>query len=125
MRPNVLDSGFLIALERRTPKAIAIAEELQKARVVAHVPAGVYAQVWRGSPKQQVIARLVKTNTVRVHDMTAGVASRVGVLIGNSGTSDVVDGHVALLATDLNARVLTSDPGDLAKIDSSLTLVTV
>ncbi|MBB4933915.1 hypothetical protein F4561_004735 [Lipingzhangella halophila] len=30
-----------------------------------------------------------------------------------------------LLATELNALVLTSDPGDLARIDPSLTLVSV
>jgi len=37
---------------------------------------------------------------------------RVGVLLGQAGTKDVIDAAVVLLAVD-NDRILTSDPDDL------------
>ncbi|GAA3760101.1 putative DNA-binding protein (UPF0278 family) [Spinactinospora alkalitolerans] len=57
--------------------------------------------------------------------MTEGLALQLGCTLADSGASDVVDMHVALLARKLGAAIFTSDPGDLAKIDSALTLVTV
>jgi len=53
------------------------------------------------------------------------LAYRLGLLLAKSGTSDVVDAHVALLARRLQAIVLTSDPDDLRALDDTLTLVTV
>ncbi|MCW2863631.1 MAG: hypothetical protein JWP48_5339 [Actinoallomurus sp.] len=43
------------------------------------------------------------------------VDRRIGELLRDSGTSDVVDGHVALLAGP-GDRVVTSDPGDLGRL---------
>jgi hypothetical protein len=40
---------------------------------------------------------------------------RIGVLAAAVGSKDVVDGHVAMMALDLDAIVLTSDPDDLAR----------
>lgn len=53
------------------------------------------------------------------------VAYRLGLLLAEFGTSDVVDAHVALLARRLHATVLTSDPDDLTALDPTLTLVTL
>ncbi|HIY39892.1 MAG TPA: hypothetical protein H9836_02040, partial [Candidatus Nocardiopsis merdipullorum] len=60
MKEIVLDSGFLIALERRNPRAYEVQELLYRAGAVAHVPTGVVAQVWRDDPRQQILARLLK-----------------------------------------------------------------
>jgi predicted nucleic acid-binding protein len=109
----VLDAGALIALERRDRRALALLHELCQARLVAHVPTTVVAQVWRGSPRQHAIVRLLKAEALRVHAFTEALAYRVGVLLAASRTSDVVDAHVALLGRALNARVVTSDPDDL------------
>jgi len=49
----------------------------------------------------------------------------LGLLLAKSGTSDVVDAHVALLARRLQATVLTSDPDDLTVLDPTLAFVTV
>jgi hypothetical protein len=49
----------------------------------------------------------------------------LGLLLAKSGTSDVVDAHVALLARRLHATVVTSDPDDLTALDPILTVVTV
>lgn len=121
----VLDTGALIAVERRDPQLLALLAELVSARVSAHVPAGVVAQVWRGSPRQHAIVKLLSTEAVRIHALTEAMAYRIGLLLASSGTSDVVDAHVALLGRSLAARVLTSDPDDLARLDPKLDVVRV
>jgi hypothetical protein len=121
----VLDAGALIALERRDRRMVTIADELAMNRLTAHLPAGVLAQVWRGSPRQQPLARLVRHGAVRVEPLSEEVALRVGRLLAAAGTSDVVDGHVALLARGLRATVITSDPEDLHKLDPELELITI
>jgi len=121
----VLDSGALIALERRDGRVLALLQELVRARVSAHVPAGVVAQVWRGSARQQPVIRLLKAEAARVHALSETVAYRIGLLLASSRTADVVDAHVALLGRALDASVLTSDPDDLRRIDARLAVVPV
>ncbi|MHB8620809.1 MAG: PIN domain-containing protein [Chloroflexota bacterium] len=125
MRAVVLDAGALIALERRDIRALALAAELVANRLVAHVPAGVVAQVWRGSPRQHALIRLLRTEVLRVESLSAEVALRIGLLLASTGTSDVIDAHVALLARAFKAVVVTSDPDDLRRLDATLELVTV
>lgn len=125
MRPVVFDAGALIALERRDQRVLAVADELRRARTVGHVPAGVVAQIWRGSARQHPISRLLQASLLRIDALTDIVAFRVGLLLTSTGNSDVVDGHVALLARQLNATVLTSDPDDIARLDPTLRIVTV
>jgi predicted nucleic acid-binding protein len=120
MTSAVLDAGALIALERRDVRMLALADELLAHRSVGYIPAGVIAQVWRGSPRQHPIVRLLAAQAMRVDAMTEETALRVGMLLAASSTSDVVDGHVALLARRLNAPVITSDPEDIAVLDGSL-----
>jgi hypothetical protein len=121
----VLDAGAFIALERRDASTLALVAELVADRRVAQVPAGVVSQVWRGSPRQQPIIRLLRTGAVRTESMTEEIALRIGLLLAATGTRDVVDAHVVLLARKLNALVVTSDPDDLRRLDADLDLVTV
>jgi predicted nucleic acid-binding protein len=121
----VLDAGAMIALERRDTRMLALADELYQARRIGYVPAGVVAQTWRGTARQHAMVRLLRAGTVRVDPLSEDVAYRLGLLLAKSGTSDVVDAHVALLAHRLQATVLTSDPDDLTALDPTLTLVTI
>lgn len=121
----VLDAGAMIALERRDTRMLALADELHRARRIGYVPAGVVAQTWRGAARQHAMVRLLRARAVQVDPLSEDVAYRLGLLLAKSGTSDVIDGHVALLARRLRATVLTADPDDLAALDSTLTLVTV
>lgn len=123
MKQVVLDSGALIALERRDRRMLAITDALVARRRTAIVPAGVVAQCWRASARQHAVARLLKHGAVTIHPMSDEVAYAVGALLARSGTADVVDGHVALLATRMRATVVTSDPDDMRSIDSSLDLL--
>lgn len=49
----------------------------------------------------------------------------VRLLCGRSGHADVTDVHVALLAREQDAVIVTSDPHDLAQFDPAAELVVV
>lgn len=121
----VLDTGALIAVERRNPRMVALADEIVRNGLVAYVPSGVVAQCWRGSPRQHPLARLLRSRAIRIDPLDDQTAFQVGVLLGRSKTSDVVDGHVALLARQFRGPVFTSDPDDLRAVDPTLDVVTV
>jgi hypothetical protein len=121
----VLDAGAIIALERCDTRMLALADELYRVRRIGYVPAGVMAQTWRGSARQHAMVWLLRAGAVRVDPLSEDVAYRLGILLAKSGTSDVVDAHVALLARRLQPIVLTSDPDDLTALDDTRKLVTV
>ena len=120
MRSLVLDAGFFIALERGDRRMLAVAECIKKYRVPTYVPAGVVAQAWRGTPRQHDLGMLLKSQALKVEPLDDNTARFVGVLLGQTGTSDVTDAHVALIARRLNAVVYTSDLGDINAIDATL-----
>ena len=125
MTAVVLDAGALIALERGDRRMTALAAVIARDKIPAFVPAGVVAQVWRGSARQHDLGRLLATGVVRVEAMDESTAKAVGALLGVSRTSDVVDGHVALLGLRTRGKVYTSDEYDIARIDSTLDIVPV
>lgn len=125
MSSLVFDTGALIALERRDARIIALAGRVTAGTVTAYVPVGVVAQSWRGSARQQPIARLLRTRTLTIDPLTEDLAFQLGVLLARTGSADVVDAHVALLARRLRAVVVTSDPDDIAALDPGLDLVVV
>jgi len=123
MTVAVLDAGALIALERRDEFVRALAREIDRGAVAAFVPAGVVAQVWRDSPRQHGIGRLLASRGLRIDPMDETTARAVGAILGKSGTSDVIDGHVVLLTQRSRGRVFTSDPDDLRRIDPTVDVV--
>jgi hypothetical protein len=121
----VLDAGAFIALERRDARMLALAAELVAERQAGRMPAGVIAQVWRGSPRQHAILRLMRTGAIRAESLSEDVALRIGLLLAATGAKDVIDGHVALIARRLRASVVTSDPDDIARLDPNLDIIAV
>lgn len=119
-RPVVLDAGPLIAFDQGDGLARRLIQ-----RAVAHggaviVPAAVVAQVWRDPRRQARLARLIASETTKVDVLDADAARAVGAICGRSRTSDVVDASVVLTARLHRAVVVTSDAGDLLRIDPSL-----
>jgi hypothetical protein len=88
-----------------------------------HAPAGVVAQVWRDGSRQARLARLLGSGAIQVQALDREEAQGAGAVCGKSGTRDVVDASVVLLARRLRAPVVTSDPDDLRRIDPKLELV--
>jgi DNA-binding transcriptional MocR family regulator len=72
--------------------------------------APVVGQAWRGSARQAHLARLLAMIDVRSTHL--GDARAAGELLASSGTADVVDALLALLAVP-GDHLLTSDPADL------------
>jgi predicted nucleic acid-binding protein len=93
-------------------------------RGALHVPAGVVAQAWRDGARQLRIARLLRSVSVAITALDDDEARAVGALCRQTGAFDVIDASVALLARRHGARVVTSDPGDIQRIDPDLDLVT-
>lgn len=106
----LLDSGALIAIDRRDRKVGAMLRLLQRAGVPVHTSATVVAQVWRDGRRQVNLARVLPgVDVVPLDDVTA---KRVGELLAASRTSDIADAHVALLVQP-DDSVLTSDETDI------------
>lgn len=115
----VLDSGALTALDRNE-RAMWI--RLKAAQAIGEVPvthAGVVGQVWRGSPRQAQLARVLKGIDVRPVDERLGRAA--GVLLGAAATSDVIDAAVVLLAKD-GDDIITSDADDMVRLARAMDL---
>lgn len=121
-RAVVLDSGALIALERADPRMRALVRLAAQHSGRLIIPAPVIAQVWRDGSRQVALARLLRMDIVEVPSMDEACARGVGALCGSTGTDDVVDAMVALTARRTNAKVLTSDPADLRRLDPELEL---
>jgi predicted nucleic acid-binding protein len=111
----VLDAGALIALERGERRARAYVFLAAQGRARLITSSAVVAQVWRGGARQARLARLLTSDLVTEHPLDADMSRRIGVLAAAVGVADVVDGHVAVLALQRGALVMTSDADDLAR----------
>jgi hypothetical protein len=120
-----LDAGALIAFERNDRAVVAIVAEAWRRRVGLAAPAGVVGQVWRDGSRQARLARLLGSTLVDVVPLDDASARAAGQLCGVTGTHDVIDASVVLCARKRGHGVLTSDAGDLERLDSSLRYVRV
>jgi hypothetical protein len=109
----VLDTGALIAMDRRDREVGAMLRVLQRDAVPLTTSGAVVAQAWRDPSRQANLARLLTGVHVAALDEAAG--KRVGVLLRDNETTDVADAHVALLAHD-HDRVLTGDVDDITAL---------
>lgn len=109
----VLDSGALVAIDRRDRRVGAMLRVYQQAGVPLRTSNAVVAQVWRDGSRQANLARALKGVGTEPIDKVCD--KTIGSLLGTARTSDVVDGHVALLA-NTGDIVLTSDSDDLTHL---------
>jgi hypothetical protein len=109
----VLDAGALIAIERRHRLTGLMLRVAHQRGLQVRTSAGAVAQVWRNGARQAELARAlhgVDTVPLDVH-----AAKRIGPLLREAGSADVVDAHVAWLAGD-GDQILTSDPKDIRRL---------
>jgi hypothetical protein len=128
VRGFVFDAGAFIALERRSPLLLGILDQALRGTVEVVLPRTVIAQVWRGSPRQTNIGRLISAGRARggpviIDELTAERAKQIGITIGATSHPDIVDTHVA--AAERGHAVLTSDDADIAGVNPGLVLVHV
>jgi hypothetical protein len=115
----VLDAGALLAIDRRDRWVGAMLRVAQQERIPVRTSPAVVAQVWRQGARQAQLARVLAGVAVPPLDLDTG--KRLGALLGTTGSSDVVDAHVASLAR-AGDQVLTSDPDDLRNLLDALSV---
>lgn len=118
-RPLVLDAGALIAFERSDRRIVRLLELAGD----VHVPAGVVAQVWRNPARQVRLVRMLAADQVEIAALDGEEARAVGQLCAATGTADVVDASVVLLAHRVSGVPISSDAHDLRLIDPNLEIV--
>ncbi len=113
--PNIIyDAGALIAAEGGRREFLAMHRESLAAEIDPIVPDVVLAQVWRGSPGQALLSRvLAGCDVAATGERTARA---VGVACGRAKTCDIVDAVVVVTAVRLGAPVVTDDPTDLRQL---------
>ena len=115
MSDVVLDAGALIAIERGDALLRNYVRLADDGLASLHTSSAVIAQVWRGGPRQVRLARLLNGDLVKEFALDETASRRIGLLAATAGATDVVDGHVAVIAYELDAIVVTSDPQDIAR----------
>lgn len=114
MSALILDAGALVAADRDDRAMMARLRASQRHGLELRTNAMVVAQVWRDSHGRQVnLARLLQATDVRAVTQRDGRAA--GELQAAASTADPVDATVVLMAAR-GDRVLTSDPGDIARL---------
>jgi rRNA-processing protein FCF1 len=118
----VLDAGALIAFERGDERMRALVREALRTRTRLVIPAGVVGQVFRDGARQARLSALLAGATTEVVVLDLALAEAAGRLCGRTSTSDAIDASVVLVARQARAPVLTSDVGDLRRLDPTLRL---
>jgi predicted nucleic acid-binding protein len=120
-----LDAGALIALDRNDRRVVAILARCAELGERITVPATALAQAMRHPARQARLSRLVRQTTTELAPLDGPDATSVGMLLAASGTADIVDAHVVVCARRGSQAIVTSDPGDLRRLDPAAVLVVV
>jgi hypothetical protein len=119
------DAGALIALDRGDRRVIALLARVKERGARVTIPATALAQAMRNPARQAHLARLIRQPNTDLVPLDGPDATSTGLLLARSRTSDIVDAHVVICARRAGQAVITSDAGDLRKIDPRLQLVVV
>jgi hypothetical protein len=97
------------------------------AEIGAHVtvPATALAQVVRKPATQARLSRLIRQPTTKVCALDGPDATRVGLLLASTHTEDIADAHVVVCARRGGQPIVTSDPGDIARLDPAARMIVV
>ena len=109
----IFDAGALIACERGNSSAIGLLNRAERTSLPIRTSAAVVAQVWRGGPRQALLARALSAAVEEPLD--AERARSIGALLGRAGRSDVVDAAVVDVAENGDV-IVTADPHDIAAL---------
>jgi hypothetical protein len=110
----ILDAGALLAVDQSDRAMIARLQVAQRAGLELRSNSMAVAQVWRDRRGRQVsLARLL--NAVDVRAVSPRDGREAGMLLGDARSADAIDATVVLLAAP-GDRILTSDPGDMARL---------
>ncbi|HUZ57025.1 MAG TPA: hypothetical protein VMU94_31470 [Streptosporangiaceae bacterium] len=120
-----MDAGGLIGLDRDDRRVVVLLARARETGTRVTVPGTALAQAIRRPGRQVRLARLIRQPTTDVVALDRVDATNVGRLLAASGTSDLADAHVVICARRTGQPVVTSDPGDLRRLDPELRLITL
>jgi hypothetical protein len=120
-----VDTGALIALDRGDRRMIALLAQAVRDGVSFRVPAGVVGQAWRDGRRQATLARFLRAPEVQIVPLDGDLARASGELCGHTGTADVIDASVVLVARGHGDVILTGDADDLGRLAPGAPLVRV
>lgn len=123
MRGATLDAGALIALDRDDRRVLVLLARAAEVGARMTVPATALAQALRRPARQVRLARLLRQPTTDIAPLDGPDATSVGVLLAASRTADIADAHVVVCARRARQAIVTSDPGDLQRLDPTAHLV--
>jgi len=113
----ILDAGVLIAIDRGTENGRNLLANVDRLAEPLHTTAAVAAQVWRDGSRQVRLARALSAMTL--HPFEPGDIAQVGEALRRSGTADVVDAHLYLVAQRIGHDILTSDVDDFTSLHTA------
>lgn len=119
------DADGLIALDRNDRRIVVLLARATQTGALITVPATALAQAVRRPERQVRLSRLVRQPTTNVVPLDRVDATSVGRLLAASGTSDIVDAHVVICGRRSGQRVVTSDPGDLRRLDPEIEMIEI
>lgn len=108
-----LAAGGLIGIERNDRRLLTILKRAQQLGDFVVIPAPALAQVWRGPRSAQISAFLKQA---RIEILDEDLAKEAGMLCGRTGTSDIVDAAVVIVAGRQHHDIVTSDTKDLQRL---------
>jgi predicted nucleic acid-binding protein len=71
------------------------------------------------------LARFLRRDGVEIVPLDAQLARACGELCAATGSSDIVDASVVILARERRDPIVTSDPDDLRRLDPAARIVPV
>ncbi len=120
-----LDAGALIALDRGDKRLIALLDRALAQRLQFRVPSGVLGQAWRNGRIQVTLARFLRIDEVELIPLDEQLARACGELCGATGTADIIDASVVIVARQRGDRIVTSDPRDLRRLDPACPIIPI
>jgi hypothetical protein len=120
-----LDTGALIALDRGDKRMIALLGQALVKHCDFRIPSGVVGQAWRDGRIQVALARFLRSDEVEVVPLDDQLSRSCGELCGATGTSDVIDASVVILARRRRDLIVTSDPDDIRRLDPKAAIVQI
>ncbi len=115
-----LDAGALIAIEKGDARVAGLIRRAIGEGLTVAVPTVVIAQVWRGGPRQALLAGFLAKAKLDIVGYGLDDAKAVGKKIAECGHSDVVDVFTVLHANSHGYAVVTSDPESIARIGPTI-----
>lgn len=119
------DAGGLIALDRGDRRTLALLTRAAELGLRTTIPATALAQAMRNPSRQARLSRLIRQASTDLVPLNGPDATLTGLLLAATRTNDIVDAHVVVCARRAGQAVLTSDPDDLRRLDSSLQFLAV